>query len=200
MDTNTIQLVLSIVLAIATVAYTIINLMMWFESRASRRQKVAPQIVPYLKSTDTHELLCLHIKNMGEGCAKDVRVKVINDDHVFNRDDLQLSSFPIFSEGVSIFPSGYELHYGLNWWEDLKKEGMDGSVVLEVSFKDIDEREYAPKRYELKFRQIVSNYTNPPETYEGQIAYYLKEIDKDLKSFASETGTSSSQASLMPNH
>jgi hypothetical protein len=181
MDTNTIQLVLSIVLAIATVAYTIINLMMWFESRATRRQKVAPQIIPYLKSTDSHDILCLYIKNVGEGCAKDVRVKVIKDYHVFNRDDLQLSSLPIFSEGVSNFPSGYELHYCLNWWEDLKKEGIDSSVILEITFKDLDNREYGPNKFELKFKQIVSNYTNPPETYEGQIAYYLKEIDKDLK-------------------
>ena len=181
MNEAAIQLILIVVIAIATVAYSIINLMMWFESRATRRQKVAPLIIPFLKSTDTHEMLCLYIKNMGEGCAKDVRVKVIKDYHVFNRDDLQLSSLPIFSEGVSIFPSGYELHYCLNWWEDLNKEGMDGSVVLEVAFKDIDGRDYGPKRYELKFRQIVSNYTNPPETYEGQIAYYLKEIDKDMK-------------------
>lgn len=181
MNQTTIELVLSIVIAIATVAYTIINLMMWFESRANRRQKVAPLIIPYLKSTDTHEMLCLYIKNMGEGCAKDVRVKVIKDYHVLGRDDLLLSSRPIFSEGVNIFPADYELHYSLNWWENLSKEGMEGSIILEIAFKDLENREYGPNKYELKFRQIVSNYTNPPETYEGQIAYYLKEIDKDMK-------------------
>lgn len=181
MDEVTIQLILSIVIAIATVAYTIINLMMWFESRATRRQKVAPLIIPYLKSTDTHKMLCLHIKNMGEGCAKDVRVKVIKDYQVLGRDDLLLSGRPIFTEGVNIFPAAYELHYSLNWWEDLSKEGMDSTIILEISFKDLNNREYGPNKYELKFRQIVSNYTIPPETYEGQIAYYLKEIDKDLK-------------------
>lgn len=181
MNEETMQLILSIVIAIATVAYTVINLMMWFESRATRRLKVAPLIIPYLKSTDTHEMLCLYIKNMGEGCAKDVRVKVIKDYHVLGRDDLLLSSRPIFSEGVNIFPADYELHYSLNWWENLSKEGMEGSIILEIAFKDLENREYGPNKYELKFRQIVSCYTNPPETYEGQIAYYLKEIDKDLK-------------------
>lgn len=74
-----VELTLSIVLAASTVCYTIINLMMWFESRATRKQKILPFIVAYLQSTDNHNVEVLHIKNIGEGYAKDVRFKVIKD-------------------------------------------------------------------------------------------------------------------------
>ena len=47
-----VELVLSTVLAFATVCYTIINLMMWFESRATRKQKITPQVIAYLKTTE----------------------------------------------------------------------------------------------------------------------------------------------------
>ena len=39
-----VELILSTVLAFATVCYTIINLMMWLESRATRKQKITPQV------------------------------------------------------------------------------------------------------------------------------------------------------------
>ncbi len=47
-----VELILSMVLAIATVCYTIINLMMWIESRATRKQKITPQVIAYLKTTE----------------------------------------------------------------------------------------------------------------------------------------------------
>lgn len=45
-----VELILSTVLAFATVCYTIINLMMWLESRATRKQKITPQVIVYLKT------------------------------------------------------------------------------------------------------------------------------------------------------
>jgi len=42
-----VELILSIVLAVSTVCYTIINLMMWFESRATRRQKTTPFVIAF---------------------------------------------------------------------------------------------------------------------------------------------------------
>ena len=74
-----IGLILSAVLVIVTAVYTWINWKILQESIATRRQKNSPNIVPYLKSSDNHEALFLYVKNMGEGCAKDVKIKVIKD-------------------------------------------------------------------------------------------------------------------------
>ena len=181
MQPELMQLILSIVLVAATIAYTGINWKMLKENRIARQQKIAPLIIPYLKSTATHEMVCLYIKNMGEGCARDVRVQIIKDYHVFYKDDYLLSNHPIFTEGVNVFPSGYELHYNLNWWDLVRKQGMDDCIELEITCTDINGCIHGPHHYKLKLSQIMSNYTTPPDTYQGQTAYYLKEIHKELK-------------------
>ena len=177
-----IGLFLSGALVIATVLYTWINWKMLQESIATRRQKNSPNIVPYLKSSDNHEALFLYIKNMGEGCAKDVRIEVIKDYNKFYDKEQMLSQHNIFKEGVNIFPSGYELHYGLNWWKDIVNKGTDDYIELEVRFKDLNDNQYGPNTYTLKFSQIQSTYLTPPETHLGQIAYYLKQINNTIGS------------------
>lgn len=177
-----IGLILSAVLVIVTAVYTWINWKLLQESIATRRQKNSPNIVPYLKSSDNHEALFLYVKNMGEGCAKDVKIKVIKDYNRFCGKEQLLSQLNIFKEGVNIFPSGYELHYGLNWWEDITNKGMSDYIELEVRFKDLNDNQYGPNTYTLKFSQIESTYITPPETHIGRIAYYLKQINNTIGS------------------
>ena len=93
-----------------------------------------------------------------------------------------LSQLNIFKEGVNIFPSGYELHYGLNWWKDIENIGTDDYIELEVRFKDLNDNQYGPNTYTLKFSQIESTYITPPETHIGRIAYYLKQINNTIGS------------------
>lgn len=66
------QLILSIVVALATIAYTYITYRQLKESERVRFQKEAPNTVPYLKSTEDYTTMQLFIENFGEGVAKDV--------------------------------------------------------------------------------------------------------------------------------
>ncbi len=92
-----------------------------------------------------------------------------------------LSRFPLFKDGINIFPSGYDLHYTLNWWDGIKEEDNE-YIELEISYSDINNEPIeSNKRYVVKFNQIRSGYLTPPESYVGQTAYYLKEIHKVLK-------------------
>ena len=186
MTSETINLTLSIVLAVATVAYTIINLMMWFESRATRRQKMAPLMVAYLESTANKQVLCLFVKNVGEGCAKNVKVKMLRDHDSLGQDDWPLSKFPLFNEGVNVFPSGYQLHYYIDYWDSIRKNGMDDYIELEITCTDIKGRNQQTQSYVLKFIQVMSNYSTPPDTYEAQIPYYLEHISKAVKKISEE--------------
>ena len=182
MTNEEVSLILSGVITFATVCYTVINLMVWYESRATRRQKLAPQVIPFLRSTASNITLSLHIKNVGEGCAKDVKVRILKDYNCLGKQEFPLSDFPIFKEGVNIFPPGYELHYYLDFWEHIQNNDSDATYVeLEIRCSDIRGRKQKPQRFRLDFNQIRSNYSTPPDTYEGQIAYYLNEIHKDLK-------------------
>ena len=169
-----VELVLSTVLAIATVFYTIINLMMWVESRATRKQKITPQVVAYLKTTEDHLTLCVHIKNIGEGCNQ------------FGKEQYPLSNLMFFKNGASIFPPQYELKFYIDSIKNIDYESNNSYIKLEVLCQDIDNKHYK-EVYQLPFNQIVgTNYSNPPETYMGQIPYYLKEISKFIKNFPKE--------------
>ena len=180
MKPETTELILSAVIAFATVCYTVINLLMLIESRRTRLQKLRPQVIAYLKSTEDHQTLMLCIKNIGEGCAKNVRATMLHDFNAFEKGQFQLNNFKLFSEGINVFPPEYELHYYINWWEDLKRR--EGEYVeLLIDCCDINGKPCEQQHFVLPFKQIASNYSYPPETYIGQIAYYLKEIGKTQK-------------------
>lgn len=180
-NNEVVSLVLSAVIAVATVCYTVINLMMWSESRATRKQKLSPQVIPYLESTASKTTLCLFIKNVGEGCAKDVKVKIIKDTLCFDKKEYPLSDFPLFKDGINVFPPGYELHYYLGNWNEIVLNTPNEYIELEIRCSDINGRRQKTQRYRLDYNQIRSNYSTPPDTYEGQIAYYLGEIHKVMK-------------------
>lgn len=181
MDINEAGIALSWVVALSTVAYTVINLMMWFESRATRRQKITPLIIAYLKSSEDHNTLCLFFKNIGEGCAYDIRVTVLKDYNQFHEKNYPLSSMQLMENGAAIFPPQYELKYFVNSYSKIDFSDKDNNYVkFEVTYYDVKKRQYR-NIYTLPFNQVGCNYQNPPETYMGQISYYLKEIKKVLE-------------------
>lgn len=178
-----VELVLSIVLAGSTVCYTIINLMMWFESRATRKQKISPFIVAYLQSTDSHLVEVLHISNIGEGYAKNVRFKVIKDYKRLGKDNLLLSECGAIKRGISSFPPQYEITYYIENWCDIGDKNICDYIELEISYERMDGKSLSSK-YRLPLNELTDqNYSDPPETFMGRIPYYLKEIDKTLKKF-----------------
>jgi hypothetical protein len=176
-----VELILSFVLAICTVVYTIINVMLWVESKATRKQKLTPLMVTFLKSAENHIMLELHIKNIGEGLAKNVRVKVHQDYKQFGKDDFLLSDVGIIKNGFNTFPPEYELKFYIDSLVKLYEKDKDGSIKLEFNYESYDKRHFQDI-YDLPFNQIFGqNYSTPPETYAGQIPYYLKEINSTLK-------------------
>lgn len=181
-----VELVLSIVLAGATVCYTIINLMMWFESRATRKQKSTPILIAFLKITDDHKTLAVHLKNVGEGCAKDVSINVLKDYNQFGRKDYPLSECFAFRNGVNIFPAGYELRYYLDDPCTIDYSNSENYIEIEITYKNLNGKLYAGNLFKLPFNQINDNYSAPPESYKGQIPYYLKEIVEIMKAKCSK--------------
>ncbi len=160
-----IELVLSIVLAVSTVCYTIINLMMWFESKATRRQKITPFIIAYLKISEDHNMLCLHIKNIGEGCAKDVEANLIKDYNQFGKEKYPLSDCKIFKNGANIFPPQYEFKYYIDSPKDIDFFSEDSFIELEIEYSDVYDRRFKQNVFKLPFNQIGGNYSDPPESF-----------------------------------
>lgn len=174
-----VELILSIVIAACTVIYTVINLLMLFESRATRKQKTTPFLVAFLKTTENNMTLALHIKNIGEGHATDVKIKMLKDFNQFNKNNFPLSEIGIVKNGFNYFPPQYELKYYIHSLTELDKV-EDNFIELEISYKS--KRKRFIKKYSLPFNQVLGqNYSSPPDTYIGQISHYLKEISKTIK-------------------
>lgn len=175
------EIILSTIVAVSTAIYTAVSLMLWWESRETRRQKLAPHIIAYLKSTEDSSTLKLHIKNIGEGVAKNVRIFVLKDYNLFNKPDLLLSDIGIVKNGFNLFPPQYELGFYIDSMVESYKRDKNWSIKLKIEYKNSYNKEHV-EVFILEFNQIYGqSYSNPPETFMGQIPYYLNEINRNIK-------------------
>lgn len=180
------ELILSIVLTCSTVVYTVVTIFQVFESRKVRFQKETPNIVPYLKMAETSLKMNLYIENFGEGVAKDVKVEFIKDFPRFKRIDLMLSKIGISENGMNYFPPKYRLSYGIGSMSDIYKEFADEKIIIKITYKSLNNSKFS-NVYELPFYQISGQgQSRPPETYLGQIPYYLERINNQLKSLTNK--------------
>jgi hypothetical protein len=171
----------NIVIAIATAVYAWINYKQLKENQATRKQKIAPFIVAFLKTSDNHNVLSLHIKNIGEGLAKNVKIDVITDYFIMGKEKYPISNLNIVKNGISIFPPQYEVVNNVDWTENLFPQKEENIICLNIAYEGIDGRKYN-EVYNLPFNQYVGqHYCNPPATYIGEIPHYLKEINRTIK-------------------
>jgi hypothetical protein len=155
------EILLSAVIAVCTLAYTIINWKQLIESRKTRKQKISPYIIAFLKPTENHKTLALHIKNIGEGLAQNVKIKTIKDYNCFDDENWKLSDKGILKNGFSIFPPQYELKFYINEATELQSDNVDSYVKIEINYERIDGKVYN-NIYELPFNQITGQNYSPP--------------------------------------
>jgi hypothetical protein len=176
------ELLLTSILVGSTLVYTLISWLLLVESKKTRQLKIAPLIIAFLKSTENHNVLALHIKNIGEGLAKNVKVRFIKDYSRLGAKDLFLSDVGIAKNGFNIFPPQYVLNFYIHFLNELESRDENGTIEIEIEYESTDKRKFK-NIYALPFNQIGGqNYSNPPETFIGQIPHYLKEINNTLKS------------------
>jgi len=175
------EISLSIVLVVTTVIYTVISFMLWFESRKTRKQKIQPHIVAFLKSSENHKTLELHIKNIGEGHAKNVNILVLHDYNQFGKELKSFSNLGAMKNGINSFPPEYEIKYFVQDYDAIYDNDKNEFIKLKIDYKGTDNRKFT-EEFDLPFNQLFGqNYSNPPETFIGQIPFYLNEINMTLK-------------------
>ena len=178
------QIIQSLALVISVIISAVTTWKMLDENRKKRLQKIEPHIIAYLRIVETHDVLGLTFKNIGEGCAKNVVVKVLKDYYLFKDKTRPLSNETMIKNGLAIMLSQDECTFflgPLTGEEKIDIEADDSIVELEIKCHDIMGKEYI-RTSKLLFSKIdLRYYLNPPETYMGQIPYYLKEIKNELK-------------------
>lgn len=176
-----VELIVSISLLVVTATYAVVTIFQLIESRKVRFQKESPNIIPYLKSSETHGVMEFCIKNFGEGVAKDVKIDIIKDFKRFGDEKKLLSEIGIMKNGMNYFPPQYQLKFYLGSMIDLFKYNQDDFIVIKISCTSLDGRKFIHS-FKLAFNQISGqNYSNPPDTYIGRISHYLKEISEHMK-------------------
>ncbi len=176
-----IQNILATLLLIVTAIYAVITFYQLRESRKVRFQKETPNVVAYLGSTEDNKTLALHIKNFGEGVAKNVKVTFLKDFNRYDKENRPLSDIGIAKKGLNYFPPNYDLSFHIGRLVSLYKNHREDVIKLKISYESLNGRKFS-NIFELPIAQIYGAfYSNPPETYMGQIPYYLKQISKELK-------------------
>lgn len=172
---------LSIVLALCTVAYTIINGLMLHESKKQRKLKSMPNIILYLKSTEDSHGLRLYIKNVGEGVAMNIKGFILKDYNRFGQEIHKLSETGLFKYGLYILPPGEHCKYYLDTWSNINQSDIENLYIeIEINYEGVDRKKHI-RAFKLHFSQVFGQgYTNPPETHVGKIAYYLEKVSKSL--------------------
>lgn len=177
---NSIE-ILSILVSVSAIIYSIITVLMYRENVRARELKSEPLILAFLKSSEDSSSFSLHLKNVGEGPAKDVSIKLIKDFLRYGKTNNPLSKGGIFAKGLTIFPSGYEMKFILDFWQNVTVGNIDNFIELEIKYHRFDGKKRS-QLYKLNFEEILGQYySNPPDTYVGQIAYQLKEFNKEFK-------------------
>lgn len=175
------QNILSIVLALSTVAYTYINWLVLKENKASREQKTTPLIIAFLEFSEIDETqIILKIKNIGEGLAKNISFNFKKDYNWINKSSL--SERGALKHGISSFPPQYELNYILVVkTTEVDFNDQDSYVELNIKYQNSKGKLFN-NNYRLNFNDVtMQGYTSPPSTYKRAHIYQLKEINKHLK-------------------
>jgi uncharacterized membrane protein len=175
------EFLLSIALLSCTGLYTYINWKIYVETKKRRELKTMPHIIAYLKSTEDHKTLRLYIENTGEGVAKNVKIDVLKDYNQFRLEQRKISCIGAMKYGLNIFPSKERYAYFVDVWTEIGKSKENLQIELDISYEGTDGKKYH-NLYNLPLMQLSGqDYTNPPETYIGRIAYFLEKISGSLK-------------------
>lgn len=186
MDTTHTQFIASIILPlmllICTAVYTVINYKMLKESKATRLQKITPNIVAYLSTPEINggNVLILYITNIGEGVARNVKCKVNKDFEWIEGDPL--SNRGIFKTGIEVFPPQYKLKYFIvvdcAHFDFSRK---DAYVDFDIIYEDILGTEIID-HFKLSFKSVdEQNCATPPNDFKNSVVYYLKNINETLR-------------------
>ncbi len=178
-NSASINLLTSIILAVATTIYVVFTVKLVKETRISRIQQLEPCLTFYLDTTETSATTWfIRILNIGNGTAYNVRFEILKD--LDYKGQNKLEEIPLFKYGIKHFPSKHEFKYFLiNVDSDTSRKIKD-YIEFKVFFNDSLGKNYE-ELFQLKLRDIYGSGTlTPPETYIGRLAYCLEKIEKKL--------------------
>jgi hypothetical protein len=171
-----ITLLFSLIITISTIVYVVLTRQLVKETRMLRKSQVQPYVSIFLKNPETKtNMLHLFIENIGNGPALNLTFRIIKD---ISYPDFcsPLQEHTHYRSGISYLPPNQKIDNYLV--SGIGEERIDDYVELEVKYNDVLNNEYKSK-FKLLFSEAIwHGISEPPDTYEGHIGYYLKKIFK----------------------
>ncbi|WP_159519968.1 hypothetical protein [Sunxiuqinia indica] len=171
-----ITLLFSLIITISTVVYVILTRQLVKETRTLRKSQIQPFVSIFLKNPETKtNILHIFIENIGNGPAFNLTFKIIKDIS-YPKYCSPLHEHTHYKNGISYLPPNQTIDNYLV--SEIGEKRIDDYVELEVKYSDILKNEYK-STFKLVFREAIwHGISEPPDTYEGHIGYYLKRIFK----------------------
>ncbi len=178
MDSNCITLIFSGIVAFSTLVYAILTWKLVKETKIMRKSQIEPYIVAYLDVAESRaDIVFLKIKNIGPGVAKNVVFTIIKD--IDYKEAIPLKKFGYFSDGIAYFPPEHEDKFLLfSLQEGNTKAKLDDYITIRIAYNNIF-KELHETIFNLRIKEVMGKSDlTPPDSYFGQIAFRLKNIEK----------------------
>ena len=176
-----INLLSTLIVAIATVFYVILTLRLVSESIKNRRLQIDPKIVMNILP-DEYDIYFLNfiIENVGNGVALNIKFNINNEYNV--KTSKKLSDYIFIQNGLKTLSgkTKYKSMFSFTIEEDLQifKEPM----IINIEYEDIYKRKYFEKiMFDLSYLSDISRLRNRPE---DKILKELKDVSKSLKNIS----------------
>ncbi len=176
-------LILSTVVAISTIVYTILTWRLVFESKRMRDIQMTPDINFYFEFNETDaSLLYLVIENNGLGSAQNVHIDVVKNFDFYESELQNIENFGAVKNGLQHFYSRQKYKY---YFTDLSQNSVnkiDKEIIIKVSYQNVNKKQYS-KEFTLPIKETMGlGKLTPPDTHIGRIAYYLEKLNKNIES------------------
>lgn len=175
-----IALIFSGVVAICTIVYSYLTNRLVKETKLSREFHLEAYMIAYLVNSETSpDIVSLIVRNIGNGIARNLSLKIIKDIEYPNCN--KLNEFGIFNKKLDFFPPNYENKYFLMSLSENYDEKSNDFIEFEITYDDaITKNKKQSFKLEFKDIQGIGKLT-PPETYIGMISYRLEKIEKIIE-------------------
>jgi len=179
MSSENLQVVFAAIVSIATVAYSILTIVLVEETIKLREVQTEPEIVVYLQiPEDLPSFFHIVVRNIGGGTAYNVRWKFDQNAILAKERGSRLDGQHFFTKGADYFAPGqvYSSMFGVG--PELLQDPPAPALLLQVSYENRQRkkyfREYSIDPMQFYGRSWIGGRGLP------EIASSLKDIKKDL--------------------
>jgi hypothetical protein len=177
-----LQIIFSAVVALSTVAYSILTWRLVAETRRMREFQITPDINIFFERSEADPSFTFIVfKNSGLGYAKNVKIKIIKDFEHYDNINQELKSKGIIKNGIESFYSNQSYKFYFTDVSQNHHQKMSDNLLLKTTYYDLNNKMFTKEINLSLFELTGMSVLTPPDSYLGMISYELSEIKKLIK-------------------